>query len=137
MTVTPGNTTASGTPTQPSPTPVAGMSWGGINLPPGFENMDDFSKMMIWQEVLKDRTRQREKEDFPEMMRQMSEVQFQNAQRAQQLGLQSNIALGALKSLYDMPGQVLRAGQMYGPETATNFSRTFQVPQANIRPYFG
>jgi hypothetical protein len=113
------------------------MSWGGFNLPPGFENMDDFSKAMIWQSVFNDRRRQQEKEDLPEMLRQISKIQFENAQASQRLGLEANIAGGALKSLYDMPGQILRAGQMYGPETATNFARTYQAPQATIRPYFG
>lgn len=84
---------------------------------------------------------QQGKYDDPEAFRQhlnvLGDFREKEAQRAQQLGMQSNIFGGLLKTVTDLPGKVIAARHMYGPEEATNYTRGLQsFGSVNVPRYF-
>ena len=76
---------------------------------------------------------EREMEKLPGKLRQVSDIQFENFLRA----VPYQRANYLFKKIGDIPGEIARARQMYGPETATNFSRQTQnfSPRGVVR-YF-
>jgi hypothetical protein len=86
---------------------------------------DPFTKMLIFNSI------QTAYNSDPERMRQQLEVikkfEDERALKTQELGMQSNIFGGLLKTIADTPKQIAAARQMYGPETSTNFIKGLQA----------
>jgi hypothetical protein len=76
---------------------------------------------------------ERQLEKLPAKLREISDIQFENFLRA----VPYQRANYLFKKIGDIPGEIARARQMYGPETATNFSRQTQnfSPRGVVR-YF-
>jgi hypothetical protein len=81
--------------------------------------------------------RAQEMKDLPGAMREVREGQFQDYLRFRPYAFGDLVAGQFVKKLADIPGEVARARQMYGPETVTNFARQTQgfTPRATPR-YF-
>jgi hypothetical protein len=80
---------------------------------------------------------ERQLEKLPAKLREISEGQFQNYLRFRPYAFGDLVAGQFVKKIGDIPGEIARARQMYGPETATNFSRQTQnfSPRGVVR-YF-
>lgn len=112
---------------------LAGSSfWGGLQLPAGFEKLPEMAQ---WATIMGQFNLQQRKMDKEDMDKYF-ERERERAKEAQAMGLQSNIALGAIKSMYDIPRQIAQARQMYGPEAATAFGKQIQGLNAPTVPRY-
>lgn len=136
-------------PTNPSfggttSTPVAGTSPFGFGaafqeLQKATEGLDPLARSMVFMDYMNQQRREQEKKDFPEMLKSISQMQFENAQRAQQLGAQSTVFGGVVKSLLDLgniPRRMAAARQMYGPETISGFRLPTEALERQQPRYF-
>ena len=81
--------------------------------------------------------RAQDMKDLPGAMREIRKGQFQDYLRFRPYAFGDLVAGQFVKKIGDIPGEIARARQMYGPETATNFSRQTQnfSPRGVVR-YF-
>lgn len=133
----PTNPAFGGIPTPPLAGATTGFGSDFQDFLKGTEGTDPMLRALMFQNYLNQKNREQDKRDAPELIRAISDAQFENAQRSQQLGMQSNIFGGLLKTVTDLPGKVIAARHMYGPEEATNYTRGLQsFGSVNVPTYF-
>ena len=81
--------------------------------------------------------RAQDMKDLPGVMREIRKGQFQDYLNFRPYAFGDLVAGQFVKKIGDIPGEIARARQMYGPETVTNFSRQTQnfSPRGVVR-YF-
>jgi hypothetical protein len=103
---------------------IAGLGrWGGLLNNPEFSKLDPFVQSTILQEEINKAQEERERP----LLKEFFDLERQRAREAQKMGFESLVAGGLVKSLYDLPGKIVQARQMYGPETARGFTAGMQV----------
>lgn len=111
-------------------TPSLAGSYSGF-MGPEFQEIqkieDPFTRSIFTMELIRKRNEQDQLKNLPGVIKSLRDQQYEERLKARPLEFEELAAKFAMQSLADIPGKILVARHMYGPQEATNFSRGLQA----------